>query len=84
MMMASTTSQKAAKIKRQRIKYPDDYNPILEYWREIESGLVVCDKIRKTYQKLVDDLNHQDGEFFYSHQRANHVLEFIENYCHHS
>lgn len=84
MMMASTTSQKAAKTKRQRIKYPDDYNPILEYWREIESGLVVCDKIRKTYQKLVDDLNDQDGEFFYSHQRANHVLEFIENYCHHS
>jgi phage terminase large subunit-like protein len=78
------TSRKAAKSSRLRVKYPDDYNPILEYWHEIENGLVVCDKIRKVYRKLVDDLSNQDGEFFYSVPRANHVLEFIENYCHHS
>lgn len=82
--MASTTSQKAAKTKPRRIKYPDDCNPILLYWSEIENGLVVCEKIRATYKKLVDDLSIQDGEFFYSNLRANHVIEFIENYCHHS
>ena len=82
-MMASRISSKSAS-KPRRIKYPDDYIPILEYWREIENGLVVCEKIRKTYKKLVDDLSIQDGEFFYSPQRANHVLEFIENFCHHS
>lgn len=65
------------------IKYPDDYNPILEYWSEIENGLVVSDKIRRTYKKLVNDL-FDEGEYYYSHKRANHVIEFIENYCRHS
>lgn len=83
MTMASTSSRKPAS-KPLRVKYPDDYNPILEYWREIENGLVVCEKIRKTYKKLVNDLGIQDGEFFYSPQRANHMLEFVENFCHHS
>lgn len=84
-MMASTTSRRTAKTKPpRRIKYPDDYNPILEYWREIENGLVVCEKIRATYRKLVADQQMVDGEFYYSPQRANHVLEFVENYCHHS
>jgi phage terminase large subunit-like protein len=83
MMMASRTSSKTATI-RHRVKYPDNYNPILEYWQEINNGLVVCEKIRATYKKLVDDLSVQDGEFFYSPQRANHMLEFVENFCHHS
>lgn len=66
------------------IKYPDDYNPILEYWNQIENGLVVSDKIRRTYKKLVFDLTDTDSEFYYSHKRANHVIEFIENFCKHS
>ena len=34
------------------IKYPDDYNPIREYWEKIESGEeVVCYKLRKGIQK---------------------------------
>lgn len=67
-----------------RIKYPDDYNPIREYWEKIESGEeVVSEKIRKTYHKLVWDLDHPD-EFFYSNKRANHIIEFAENYCRHS
>jgi phage terminase large subunit-like protein len=31
----------------------------------------------------VHDLTHE-GEFFYSPARANHVIEFAENYCRHS
>ena len=28
------------------IKYPDDYNPILEYWNQIENKeIVVCNKL---------------------------------------
>lgn len=66
------------------IKYPADYNPIREYWEHIQSGEeVVSDKVRKTYKKLVYDLDHQT-EWFYSIPRANHVIEFAENYCHHS
>lgn len=77
-MTTSRTSLKAG-----RIKYGDDYNPILEYWREIESGLAVSDKIRRTFKKLAADVEN-GGEFFYSPPRANHALEFIENYCKHS
>lgn len=66
------------------VKYPKDYNPILEYWADIESGKeVVPDKIYRTYKKVVYDINNP-GEYFYSPQRANHILEFSENYCKHS
>lgn len=66
------------------VKYPEDYNPILEYWEGIQSGkITVCDKIRRTYKKLVYDIEHPD-EYFYSPKRANHILEFAENYCRHS
>lgn len=47
------------------------------------NGLMVSDKIRRTYSKIINDLTHPD-EFFYSARRANHVLEFAENFCHHS
>lgn len=47
------------------------------------NGLVVSDKIRRTYSKIINDLTHPD-EFFYSARRANHVIEFAENFCHHS
>lgn len=67
------------------IKYPLDYNPILEYWQKIESGEeIVSDKVRRVYKKLVNDLNNKDSEWEYNPKRANHVIEFIENYCKHS
>ena len=67
------------------IKYPLSYNPILEYWQLIESGQeVVPKKIRKVYKKLVADVADTQSEYFYSPKRANHAIEFIENYCKHS
>lgn len=66
------------------IKYSDDYNPIREYWSKIESGEeIVGYKIRKTYKKIIYDMDHPN-EFFYSNKRANHIIEFAENYCRHS
>lgn len=63
-------------------RYPLAYNPVLEYWAKIESGEeVVGAKIKKTYKKLAYDVEHP-GEYFYSAKRANHILEFSENYCH--
>lgn len=68
----------------ERIRYPDDYNPILEYWEKIQSGEeVVSDKVYRTYKKVVHDIRNP-GVYFYSTKRANHVLEFAENYCRHS
>lgn len=67
------------------IKYPLSYNPILEYWEKIQSSEIeVPKKIKATYKKVVSDLNDNKSEWYYSNKRANHVIEFFENYCHHS
>ena len=64
-----------------KVTYPPDYNPILEYWDAIESGReTVCSKTYRWYQHLAWLATHP-GEYFYSSKRANHVLEFAENYC---
>lgn len=67
-----------------RINYPSSYNPILKYWGKIENGeIIVSNKIYRTYKKVVMDIKNP-GEYFYSEKRANHILEFAENYCRHS
>ena len=68
------------------IKYDLDYNPIREYWNAIREGKeIVSAKIKKTYRKLVYDLDNPNAsEFFYDPKRANRVLEFAENFCKHS
>ena len=64
-----------------KVVYPLAYNPILEYWNRIESGQeVVSHKIYVWYKYLAQQVNFP-GEYFYSAKRANHVLEFAENYC---
>lgn len=67
------------------IKYPLDYNPIIEYYNQIESGeVIVGDKVRRIYKKLVDDIHDTKSIYEYNVKRANHAIEFIENYCKHS
>lgn len=69
-----------SKLKR----YPQDYNPIREYWDAIQGGSeVVCKKVYKTFKHLIYQLDNP-GTYFYSSVRANHVLEFFENYLRHS
>ena len=64
-----------------KVNYPADYNPVMEYWRRMQSGEeVVCDKIFRTYKKIAYDIEHP-GEYSYSNKRANHIIEFFENYC---
>lgn len=66
------------------IKYPLAYNPILEYWGKIQNKEIrVSDKVSRSYKKVVKDIE-SPGEYFYSSNRANHILEFAENYCRHS
>ena len=67
------------------MRYPLTYNPILEYWSAIQTGAeIVSLKVQKTYRHIVDQLKNNESEFYYSPRRANHILEFFENYCHHS
>lgn len=66
------------------IRYPEDYNPIKLYYKAIREGReVVSEKVKKTYEYLVSRIDGPD-EYFYSNKRANHVIEFVENFCHHS
>lgn len=66
---------------RKKKQYPLTYNPIMEYWNQIENGSVtVCRKTYVWYKYLAHLVNHP-GEYFYSNKRANHILEFAENYC---
>ncbi|UPO88328.1 terminase large subunit [Niallia sp. Man26] len=72
-------------MKKQLIKYPLAYNPIIDYYNKIESGEeIVGVKVRRIYKKLVDDIYDQGSEYEYSSKKANHAIEFIENYCKHS
>lgn len=66
-------------------RYPLTYNPIIEYYKKIVSGEeVVSVKVRRVYKKLVDDIYDQNSEWEYNPKRANHAIEFIENFCKHS
>ena len=61
------------------------YNPIQEYYERIENGAeVVSDKVKRVYKKLVSDLENKESEWEYDAKRANHAIEFVENFCKHS
>lgn len=67
------------------IKYDLDYNPIRLYYDEIISKKVtVSVKVKRVYQKLVQDLDDEMSEWEYDSKRANHAIEFVENFCKHS
>ena len=56
----------------------------MEYWDQIKRHEInVSNKVYKTYRKVVKDIR-KPGEYFYSPKRANHIIEFAENYCRHS
>ncbi|RSL32661.1 terminase large subunit [Salibacterium salarium] len=66
-------------------KYPLSYNPIIEYYNKIESGEISASwKVKRIYKKLVDDVHDENLEYEYNVKRANHAMEFIENFCKHS
>lgn len=67
------------------ILYPLAYNPILEYYAAIESGKeVVSRKVALVYKKLAEDVTNGTDAYIYKPKRANHAIEFIENFCRHS
>lgn len=60
-------------------------NPIREYYAKIESGEeIVSDKVRRTYKKVVADLDSKNSEYYYDPKRAQHVIDFVQKYCRHS
>ena len=62
-------------------RYPLAYNPILDYWEQIQKKKVlVPDPIYQTYKYLAWKVENPN-EYFYSSARANHFFEFAENFC---
>ena len=70
-----------------KMVYPEDYNPILEYWEwmnQKQNRKKVSTKVYKVYKELVRIINDPKSEWEYDPAKANHAIEFIENYCRHS
>lgn len=58
-------------------------NYILEYYQKIKSGEIIVGKwILLIYEYIVKGLENK--EFFFSAQKANKAIKFIETFCHHS
>lgn len=55
---------------------------ILQYWNEIRSGGINAGKwIRLLYEVILQGLS--EHLWYYSHERAENAIRFIERYCHH-
>lgn len=68
-----------------RIRYDEAYNPIVEYYEWINDHRKrVSLKVYKVYTELVRLIGDPDSEWEYDPRKANHAMEFVENYCHHS
>lgn len=71
-----------------KIQYELDYNPIIEYWTWInlnrQNRRRTSNKVHKVYNELVRIIKDPESEWEYDPAKANHALEFIENYCKHS
>lgn len=68
-----------------RIVYELTYNPILEYWQHIRKHKkTISLKVYKVYKELIRMLSDPDSEWEYDPEKANHAIEFVENYCKHS
>ena len=60
-------------------------NYILEYWEKIQSGEIqACRRLKRQYQKLVDELENPRDPWVFDLEKANRPIEFIERFCRHS
>ena len=59
-------------------------NYIKQYYQAIENGTVVTSKrVKKQYQKLVQDMEHHD-KYIFDEDKAMRPIQFIEKFCRHS
>ena len=59
-------------------------NYIEQYYQAIENGTVVTSKrVKKQYQKLVQDMEHHE-KYIFDEDKAMRPIQFIEKFCRHS
>ncbi|MFM1602037.1 terminase TerL endonuclease subunit [Helcococcus ovis] len=64
------------------IKYPEDYNPIAEYYKWLtENPNKVSKKIKIQIKRLMSDITDITSDVYFNAKKSNHVIEFIENFC---
>lgn len=72
-------------LRARKILYDLNYNPVVEYWNWIQNNRKkVCKKVYKVYKEQVRIINDSASEWEYNSKKANHAIEFVENYCKHS
>lgn len=60
-------------------------NPIREYYNKIASKeVIVSQKVKRVYEKLISDLEDEKSEWEYDQDKADHAVDFIEKFCKHS
>lgn len=64
------------------IEYSNRYNPITEYNNWIEKHPKKVGKLMKIQLKmLISDIKNKESDVYYDTKKANHAIEFIENFC---
>lgn len=57
-------------------------NYIKEYYTKIESGeIIVGNKIKKIYGKLVEEIDNPNLPFYFDEKKAERPIQFIEMFC---
>lgn len=57
-------------------------NYIREYNQKIQSGEIVTSKrVKKVYQRIVDELDDPSSEYYFNEVMANRPIEFTEKFC---
>ncbi|MEY8494629.1 terminase large subunit [Lachnospiraceae bacterium 29-91] len=60
-------------------------NHIEKYLKEIKKGrCIVSKRVRRVYEKLVEDIHTADGDYYFDQRKAERPIEFIERFCKHS
>ncbi|WP_278553816.1 terminase large subunit [Parvimonas micra] len=64
------------------IEYSNKYNPITEYEKWVEKYPKKVGKLMKIQLKmLISDIKNKESDVYYDYKKANHAIEFIENFC---
>lgn len=60
-------------------------NYIEEYYSAIQAGkCIVSKRLRRQYEKLVDDIHNPKDGYIFDQKRAEKPIQFIERFCKHS
>lgn len=64
------------------ITYPEDYNPLIEYWNYAKKyPNKLNKKMHIQLDRLAKDITDITSDVYFNSTKSNYALEFIENFC---